>query len=200
MNPSRRQREPGPIVVIGVGNPYRRDDGVGHRVVEALAREAEATTPAPHRPGRLHAARLTVTDGEPARLIELWRGAEIAVVVDAVVTGSQPGRLKVWDAATQTLPDRSTTSSHAAGLGEACALGAALDALPGRLLVVGIEAACTDDGTDLSPAVARAVPTAVRLVKAALATTGTHPSSHVPSTGFVLPTPTTPTTRTGAST
>jgi hydrogenase maturation protease len=200
MNRIERQSEPGPIVVIGVGNPFRRDDGVGHRVVEALAREVEGTSPSvrsSHRPGRLHAAELVVTDGEPARLIELWRGAEIAVVVDAVVTGSVPGRLKVWDAATQDLPNRSTTSSHASGVGEACALGAALDALPGRLLVVGIEAADTDDGTDLSPAVERAVPAAVRLVKAALATTGAHPGSHVPAAGFVLPSPA---PRTGAST
>jgi hydrogenase maturation protease len=199
MSRDRHLPDPGPIVVIGVGNPYRCDDGVGHRVVEALAREVEATPPdaRSNRPGRLHAAQLTVTDGEPARLIELWRGAQIAVVVDAVVTGSLPGRLKVWDAARQALPNRSTTSSHASGVGEACALGAALDALPGRLLVVGIEAACTDDGTDLSAEAARAVPAAVRLVKAALATTGTHPSSHVPSTGFVLPTPI---PRTGAPT
>jgi hydrogenase maturation protease len=199
MNRSERQSASGPIVVIGVGNPFRRDDGVGHRVVEALAREVAATAPPPMAPGsgRLHGAQLSVTDGEPARLIELWRGAEVAVVVDAVVTGSLPGRLKVWDAATQALPNRSTTSSHASGVGEACALGAALDALPGRLLVVGIEAADTDDGTDLSPPVERAVPSAVRLVKAALATTGTHPASHVPAAGFVLPSPT---PRTGAPT
>jgi hydrogenase maturation protease len=200
----------GPIVVIGVGNPYRGDDGVGHRVVEALAAEVAAQvadgTGCDGRGGRLHRARMLVSDGEPARLIEHWRGAALAVVVDAVVTGSTPGRLRVWDALACDLPVRAGHSTHAAGIAEARALAAALDALPTRLLVVGVEAAATDDGTELSAPVAAAVPGAVRLVKAALATTGRHPAAHLPEASFVLARPRTdpsmpagPPPRTGAT-
>jgi hydrogenase maturation protease len=180
----------GPIVVIGVGNPYRCDDGVGHRVVEALIAEVEGHAPEGERPdgphGRLHRAQLVVSDGEPGRLIECWRGAALAVVVDAVVTGSTPGRLRVWDGLVRDLPARAGHSTHAAGIGEARALAAALDALPARLVVVGVEAGALDDGTELSDPVAAAVPGAVRLVKAALATTGRHPAAHLPEASFVL--------------
>ncbi len=60
------------MVVIGVGNEFRRDDGAGPAVVAGLRDLAP--------PG----VRLVVTDGEPTRLIEAWAGAALAVVVDAV--------------------------------------------------------------------------------------------------------------------
>ena len=62
----------GPVVVIGVGNEFRRDDGAGPAVVARLRDLAP--------PG----VRLVITDGEPTRLIDAWAGAALAVVVDAV--------------------------------------------------------------------------------------------------------------------
>jgi hydrogenase maturation protease len=60
------------MVVIGVGNEYRRDDGAGLTVVTSLRDRVP--------PG----AELVLTDGEPTRLIEVWTGAALAVVFDAV--------------------------------------------------------------------------------------------------------------------
>ena len=37
-----------PVVVIGVGNPYRRDDGIGPAVVDAIERAAPARRPRRH--------------------------------------------------------------------------------------------------------------------------------------------------------
>ncbi len=62
----------GAIVVIGVGNEFRRDDGAGPAV---LARLRDLAPPG---------VRFVITDGEPTRLIEAWTGAALAVVVDAV--------------------------------------------------------------------------------------------------------------------
>ena len=47
-------------VVIGVGNEYRRDDGIGPALVAALADHW------------LPGVRLVVSDGEPARLMDDW--------------------------------------------------------------------------------------------------------------------------------
>ena len=73
-----------PVVVIGVGNEFRRDDGAGPAVVARLRDLAP--------PG----VRLVITDGEPTRLIDAWAGAALAVVVDAVRARDQirdrPGR------------------------------------------------------------------------------------------------------------
>ena len=60
------------MVIIGVGNEFRRDDGIGPEVVARLRDQVPATV------------ELLVSDGEPARLIEAWSGAKLAVVVDAV--------------------------------------------------------------------------------------------------------------------
>ena len=60
-------------VLIGIGNPYRRDDGIG----PALAAEIEQLRP----PG----VSVTVSDGEPTWLLDAWSGAPLAVVVDAVL-------------------------------------------------------------------------------------------------------------------
>lgn len=163
------------VVVIGVGNRYRGDDGVGHRVIDRLSEdveEAQAQAGHPSRPptGRLERTELHYCDGEPSRLVEQWDGADLAVVVDAVATGAPPGKVLVLEAGVDDLPTRAATSSHAGGVAEAWALGSALGTLPGRLLVVGVEAASVHDGEGLTEPVYAALPTAHRLVRAAIAT------------------------------
>lgn len=163
------------IVVIGVGNRYRGDDGVGHRVIDRLSEDvaaAQAEAGHPSRPptGRLERTELHYADGEPTRLLEQWDGADLAIVVDAVLTGAEPGRVVVLEGGVDDLPARAATSSHASGVGEAWALGQALDSLPGRLLVVGIEAGSTHDGEGLTEPVYAALPHAHRLVRALIAT------------------------------
>ena len=88
-----RTGRPPRVVVIGVGNRYRGDDGVGHRVIDRLSEdvaEAQAQAGHPSRPptGRLERTELCYSDGEPSRLLDQWDGADLAIVVDAVATGS----------------------------------------------------------------------------------------------------------------
>lgn len=145
-------------VVIGVGNPWRGDDGVGIAVVRAVA---AALGPGD---GPVEVREL---DGEPARLLEVWRDRPLAVVVDAVRTGAPPGTVL------PAVPDvhgPAAGGSHALGLADALRLGGALGRLPDRLEVVGVEGARFDPGDelDLSAPVAAAVPEARDLVLAAL--------------------------------
>jgi hydrogenase maturation protease len=51
------------MMLIGVGNEFRRDDG-------GWARRGGA----PARPGAAGGVELVLTDGEPTRLIEAWTG------------------------------------------------------------------------------------------------------------------------------
>lgn len=144
-------------MVIGVGNPFRGDDGVGHRVVDLFSQhqrsESRDSGQVPGRP-----FELGWSDGEPTRLIEAWHGVDVCVVVDAMVTGAPPGTVRVFDGFVDDLPARSPTSSHGSGVAEAVALGEALDDLPGRLIVVGVEVSTVAEGTDLSPRVQASVP------------------------------------------
>ncbi|MFD0899216.1 hydrogenase maturation protease [Actinomadura sediminis] len=105
-----------------------------------------------------------MTDGEPARLIDLWAGAGLAIVVDAVRSDPpDPGRVHEFGAALDAgaagsvrFPARPVTD-HALGLGGAVALGLAVDRMPGRLRVLAIEGLDFGFGRDLTPRVAAAV-------------------------------------------
>jgi hydrogenase maturation protease len=136
------------VLVLGVGNPWRRDDGVGHRVVE----EARDRLPA--------GADVRCVDGEPTRLLDQWEGTDLAVVVDGVRTGAPPGTIHRVDLATEPLMSPRTLSSHGGGVAEAVSLGRAVGRLPHRLVFLGVEIGDTGDGEGLSPPVAAAVPEA----------------------------------------
>ena len=97
-------------------------------------------------------------EGEPARLIDAWQGARLAVVVDAVRSDAPEGAVMRFDATAGPLPlSLSATSTHALGLGDAVEIARALDRLPERLIVFGVEGTRFQAGSDLSPAVAAAV-------------------------------------------
>jgi len=146
------------VVVIGVGNRFRCDDGVGPLVADRIAALG------------LCGVVVTETDGEPTRLLDAWEGATVAVVIDAVRSGTVPAG--TVHRAEAPLPGgwRSDApppaSSHGLGLGEAYALGAALGRLPARLIVLGVEGQTFAAGTELSDAVAGAVDGVVATVSA----------------------------------
>jgi len=141
-------------VVIGVGNAYRRDDGVGLAVAARLR-------------GRVPAGVEVVgCELEPSRLIDAWQGADTALVVDAVRSGAEPGMLHRVDAGAGAVPASvfRSSSTHAFGVGEAVELARALGTLPGRLVLYGIEGGEFVAGEGLTAAVEAAVEPAVRAV------------------------------------
>jgi hydrogenase maturation protease len=136
------------VVVIGVGNEFRRDDGVGPEVLSRLRGQAA------------DGVRLVASDGEPARMIEAWTGTRLAVVIDAVRTvplhSPCPGRLHRIVVDRASAPDVHTVSTHGLGLGQSVALARALDRMPERLIVHAVEVSDVGCGVGLTPAVAAA--------------------------------------------
>jgi hydrogenase maturation protease len=143
-------------VIVGIGNEYRGDDGIGPLVAARLD--------AAHLPG----VRVRVCDGEPTRLLDLWGGADLAVVVDAVLCrASTPGSIRRITG--ETLREVTVfASSHALGISEAVRLGRVLGRLPPELVVIAVEAACFDLGAGLSEPVTEAIPDVLRTVRAEL--------------------------------
>ncbi|RPF30853.1 hydrogenase maturation protease [Streptomyces sp. TLI_185] len=151
------------IAVIGVGNEFRRDDGVGWAVLARL-RERAGQRPLP--PG----TALATCDGDPGRLIGLWEGADLAVVVDAAhAHPGVPGRVHRLELDNGLIAQPQTTSSHGLGLGEAVELARVLGVLPVHLVVYAVEGAESALGNGLSPAVQDAVEPLVRAVESELA-------------------------------
>jgi hydrogenase maturation protease len=131
-------------VVIGVGNALRGDDAAGLEVASRLS----AT------PG----IAVVSHDGEAIDLLERWRGARAAVLVDAVRSGAPAGTVHRIDAGAGPLPlTLRRASSHTIGLGEAIELARTLGALPERVIVYGVEGARFGAGEGLSDAVAGAI-------------------------------------------
>jgi hydrogenase maturation protease len=141
------------VRIVGVGNPWRSDDGAGLAVARALR-------------GTIPGVEVLEREGEPAALIDAWEGAETVWVVDAVASGATPGTVHRFDAAGGPLPAALFgASTHLLGLADAVELARALGRLPDRLVVVGIEGASFEAGTTLTPAVAGAVVEAAALVR-----------------------------------
>jgi hydrogenase maturation protease len=136
-------------LVIGLGNAARRDDAAGLIAARRLG-------------GLEH-------EGDPLALLDLWDGAGLAVVIDAVRSGAEPGTIHRFDAGHAPLPAplRGSTSTHAVGLGEAIELARTLGRLPARLVVYGIEGERFDAGAELTPPVSAAVDAVVTAIRAA---------------------------------
>ncbi|MER6532967.1 hydrogenase maturation protease [Streptomyces sp900105755] len=137
----------GRVVVVGVGNPLRGDDGVGPAAVEALRGRVPDDTV------------LAVSDGEPARLLDLWRDATTVIVVEALRTHpARPGELHTLTPAEAAGHARATASTHTFGLGACLALAEALGRMPPRLVVHAVEVADVELGEPLSDPVRSALP------------------------------------------
>ena len=131
-----------PVTVIGIGNPYRRDDGAAACV---LARLAPLVDPA--------RVRLVELDGEPVRLIQSWEGSQSVWLVDAVRSGRPAGSFhEVAAERLGEIDDRGVRlgGGHMLGLGDAVELARVLDVLPAVVRVLGIEGADFADGVGLT--------------------------------------------------
>ena len=144
-----------------MGNRWRGDDAAGLVAAQGL-REF------------LPEANVVELEGEPVSLLDAWEGEERVIVIDAVVSGSEPGTVHRIDALEDELPDyMRRTSTHALGLAEAIELGRALDRLPRGLIVFGIEGSSFEAGGKLTPEAERGVAAAVDRAAAELAGSAT---------------------------
>ena len=114
-------------LVIGIGNTWRGDDGVGPMIASALhEKELPNVKVVPN-----------VADG--LDLLDKWRDADSVYIVDALRGCAEPGTVIRVDALHETLPTEAGYSSHTFGLAEAIELGRTLGQLPKKLVVIGIE-------------------------------------------------------------
>ena len=139
--------------VIGVGNAFRGDDGIGLIVARRITELA------------LPGVTVLEESGEGVALMEAWGDADQVIVVDAVSSGSEPGTVHRFEATGQPLPALFTGhSTHAFGLAEAIELARQLDRLPDQLVVYGIEGRSFEFDHELSPEVEEAAGVLVRQI------------------------------------
>ena len=130
-------------VVIGLGNDFRCDDAVGLYV----ARRLEKLLPSDIK------VVAGVADGTD--LIELWHNKKFCIVIDSVLSGSNPGMIHRYDALTEKIPEDifSAYSTHAFNISKTIKMAKLLQRLPDRLIIYGIEGAEFKAGQDMTGAV-----------------------------------------------
>jgi hydrogenase maturation protease len=95
--------------------------------------------------------------GDATHLLETWRDAGLAIIVDAVVSGGEAGSIQRIDGM-QGFPSAwRSASTHLVGLAEAIDLGDAVGVLPEAMVIFGIEIDRVEPGVGLSSAIDQAV-------------------------------------------
>ena len=156
------------ILIAGMGNVLRCDDGFGVEVAGRLAGE-------PALPAGVKVIEVGIGGVHPVQ--ELMSGYDALVILDAVERGSTPGTLHVLEA---EVPDLATWSEdsrrdfladmHYTTPSKALILAKALGVLPPQVFILGCQPSQTDDlVVGLSAPVDRAAQTAVTEVKRLIA-------------------------------
>lgn len=142
------------VLILGLGNTILTDDAVGVLAARATHQEAAALG-------------IDVAEAEVAgfALLDLLRGYEAAVVVDAVrIPGLDPGEIVVFDPA-ETTPSLHLVAAHQIDLPNALLLGEELGMeMPRTARVVGVQ--IVDDrtfGESCTPHVARSIQPAAEI-------------------------------------
>lgn len=139
------------ILLIGVGNAFRSDDGAGLYIARRIAEQ------------KLPNVAVIEESGEGVALMHRWNDADAVILVDAVSSGSTPGTVHRFDPQDQSIPSKFfNASTHSFGLAEAIELARALNTLPRHLVVYGIEGKHFDAGTTITNEIKQ---TAISIVK-----------------------------------
>jgi hydrogenase maturation protease len=130
------------ILLIGVGNEFRSDDGVGLAVVREILDKL------------IPSVTVKLESGEGVALLESWQGFQDVMIVDAVSSGAVPGTIYKIDARNEKIPSKFFHySTHAFSIAEAIELARITNAIPPKLIVYGIEGANFMAGITISPVV-----------------------------------------------
>ena len=161
-----------PIRILGIGSPVAGDD-LGWRLAEALER---AGLPRYFPAGMVH---ITFCDRPGSLLLPAMRGARLAILLDDMRSGAQPGTLRRLDM--RELDDSTgLLSSHGFGVAEALALGRALEELPPRVFIYGIETGQAPSLPPLSDLVAILWPTIIDDIRVCMKEPGVVPLAMEP--------------------
>jgi hydrogenase maturation protease len=130
------------VLILGYGNPDRGDDAAGSLTVLKLR---ELGIPAED------------FRGDGLDLLETWGASADVVVIDAMVSGGEPGSIRAWEDPARSMEGGyRLCSTHGIGIAEAVRLGTVIGRLPARLRIYGIEGSRFEVGVAPSPAVIRA--------------------------------------------
>lgn len=125
-------------LIVGVGNLWCGDDGVGPKIVDWLKE---------HVPGNDY-----LIEDDLFSLLDVFKEYQQVIVIDAVNMGDKPGTVKAFKPQEAKLIIKNNVSStHGFGLAEIIELAESLG-LAANLQIIGIQVSDVAFGNELSPA------------------------------------------------
>ena len=148
------------IAVIGIGQQLRGDDEAGLAAVR-LWEEIYPETAGDSM------IRVELAESPGVGLLSLLAGVDSAVLVDAVLVEGEPGDLLLLEESDLAAYLDGAGSAHGWGVSETLALGHKIqpEAMPERIIIIGIGAGQVGLGRGFSPGVAAALEPAARLIQ-----------------------------------
>ncbi|GAB4431638.1 MAG: hypothetical protein Kow002_19860 [Anaerolineales bacterium] len=146
------------IVVIGIGQELRGDDAIGPEIVRIWREEY---------PDTAQRVRTEISPLPGLGLLDLLAGAEVAILVDAVQSGAQPGTVHVVGVEDVDSFGAGSRSAHGFGVAETLALGRQADSksIPEVVTIIGIEVLQMELGQPITPEVQKSIPAAVKQIE-----------------------------------
>ncbi|MBL6928926.1 MAG: hydrogenase maturation protease [Rhodospirillales bacterium] len=138
------------VLVICIGNRFRRDDAVGPVVADRLRERGVETVE---------------LGGDGVELMDAWAGGEHVILVDAARSGATAGSIHHFDAISTEVPSGLFHySSHQFSVAEAIEMARVLGRLPPKMGVYGIEGKDFSYGQELSAEVEGALETVTQAI------------------------------------
>ena len=149
------------IVVIGIGQTLRGDDGAGIRAVQRWQAAYSSTASCAQ-------LRVELEELPGLSLLDRLSGADAAILVDAVRSGALPGGVYRLELSDLDAFSPESDSAHGWGVAETLTLGRRLypENFPGVIILIGIEAGDIQLGDHLSWEVSDAMDPAIKMIEA----------------------------------
>jgi hydrogenase maturation protease len=135
-----------PTLIIGVGNEFRCDDAAGIIAAKKLK--------------DLLSDDIAVfeSDGDGAKIMDVWNGHSNVILIDAVSFGTSPGTVHIINANEKEFPKETAIhSSHMFSVAEAIETSRVLNKLPESIIIYGIEGKSYELGKNVSDEVKQSV-------------------------------------------
>ena len=149
-------------LILGIGNEWASDDGVGPEVVRRLQGRWQKQSREPDQ-----AVEFSILAQPDLLLLDRIVGYANLIVVDAVVSGSPPGTVhhEKWEPGVLEARGVQRASSHGFGVRELLEMAAVIGKLPENVELWGIEIVSTQPGQGLSAELEGAVGGVVEMLE-----------------------------------
>lgn len=141
------------ILVVGVGNEMRGDDGVGILLAKRIASIG------------LPSVSVKTLQGDMTELYYIWQDADVVIILDAIDAHLQPGEwCLLTESTVATVKQISHQSTHSISLIQTLEIARTLGMMPPKFYFIGVQIENVDVGKQLSKRVESRLPTIVEQV------------------------------------